>query len=406
MAPEVFQRTRPYSAAADIFSLALVFSELLTLQIPFAGIGTHAGAAASMSMDQARPCLPHNCIEGLKHLIGQGETRNLGGISIYLLSPYSTALQLQLTGIAGISSTFFLAWDQDPDQRPTAESLAVTLGSILVNMADTQTVTDPHTCEVAHASDPLCRTFWQQLPRLPVQVPASTQGSRNENIHLSLAPGFAPTGEGKQTRAGRSALDAALGQSGYVDEMWTGPRSSGSSPPTANGYHTLLSPTGSSSPQQPASTTPPSGEETPFKFQSHPPEGAALPLTQAFRGGHAASTVTTPYLVADGRLSDPLAAASATSSTSPPTPVVFEQAEVHRAANPVRPATHASARAAIDAEDCIRPAPRAGTGSGASLSAPHLPAAQHTRTTASTPLPRSSSRRAASLKSVSHHSVV
>lgn len=95
MAPEVFQRTRPYSAAADIFSLALVFSELLTLQIPFADIGTHAGAAASMSMDQARPCLPHNCIEGIKHLIGQGETRNLGGISIFLLGlvfPLSTTL--------------------------------------------------------------------------------------------------------------------------------------------------------------------------------------------------------------------------------------------------------------------------------------------------------------------------
>jgi hypothetical protein len=278
-------------------------------------------------------------------------------------------------------------------------------------------VTDIHTCEVAHASDPLCSAFWQQLPRLPVQVPASTQGSRNENIHLALASGFTPTGEGKNTQARRSAPGAALGQSGYVDEMWTGPRSGGSSPPFANGHHTPLSAAGSSSSaHQPVGTTPPSREETPSKFQSHLPvasgqlpvpltpitvQRATLRSTQAFGGGHAASTVTTSYPVADadGRMSDPRAAASATPSTSPPTPAAFEQAEVHRAADVVRPATHPGARAAIDADDYIRPASRAGA-------ALHLPAVQHTRSTAATPLPRSSSRRAASLKRVSHHSVV
>jgi hypothetical protein len=118
MAPEVFQRTRPYSAAADIFSLALVFSELLTLQIPFADIGTHASAAASMATDQARPCLPHNCINGLKHLIGQGETHTASQYFLVLALPFSHHTALRLTQIDGVFSCVFSSLGPRPGPAP------------------------------------------------------------------------------------------------------------------------------------------------------------------------------------------------------------------------------------------------------------------------------------------------
>lgn len=73
MSPEVFQRTQPYTMAADIFSLALVYSELLTGQVPLADVGGHSAAAACMATDQVRPTLPLNCNHDLRQLVEQGK---------------------------------------------------------------------------------------------------------------------------------------------------------------------------------------------------------------------------------------------------------------------------------------------------------------------------------------------
>lgn len=74
MAPEVFLRKQRYMGAADIFSFALVCSELLTGQPPLAALEGHASAAAALaSVAEGRPLLPHNAPLPLQQLLTRGK---------------------------------------------------------------------------------------------------------------------------------------------------------------------------------------------------------------------------------------------------------------------------------------------------------------------------------------------
>lgn len=73
MAPEVFLRKQAYTAAADIFSFALVCSELLTGQPPLSTVEAHATAAAELaSLTQGRPALPAGLPLALQRLLAKG----------------------------------------------------------------------------------------------------------------------------------------------------------------------------------------------------------------------------------------------------------------------------------------------------------------------------------------------
>jgi len=137
MAPEVALGL-PYCESVDVFSFAVVLWQLLTGCTPYPETMTPQEYQEKVARGGLRPSLPPDC-GGIDKMAEQQESPDCGGVAEQQQEPgdcREQALREELLGLVG------QCWGADPLSRPSAASVAQTLGQLMRKATLQQAVTE------------------------------------------------------------------------------------------------------------------------------------------------------------------------------------------------------------------------------------------------------------------------